>query len=284
MKMLKSKRCQPNNRAAWCDRTMTPTKPRELESLVQIAHDLADAARQNTLPLFRTALEVIAKLDDSPVTVADRSAEASMRSLLGAQVPSHGILGEEHGRERMDAEWLWVLDPIDGTKSFITGSPLWGTLIALLHRGQPMLGLVDMPVLGERWLAVQGQVTLCNGQPVRVSTCQSLAQARIYTTSPDAFKPVEWAAFDVLSRRCALRRFGGDCYSYAQLAGGHIDLVVEAGLQPYDYLAMVSLIQSAGGVMSDWNGQPLGVGSDGRVVAAATPELHAQALAALRAP
>ena len=177
-----------------------------------------------------------------------------------------------------------MLDPIDGTKSFITGSPLWGTLIALLHRGQPMLGLVDMPVLGERWLAVQGQVTLCNGQPVRVSTCQSLAQARIYTTSPDAFKPVEWAAFDVLSRRCALRRFGGDCYSYAQLAGGHIDLVVEAGLQPYDYLAMVSLIQSAGGVMSDWNGQPLGVGSDGRVVAAATPELHAQALAALRAP
>src|SRR3990167_5875722 len=124
MKMLKSKRCQPNNRAAWCDRTMTPTNPRELEDLVQLAHSLADCARQNTLPLFRTALEVMAKLDDSPVTVADRSAEASMRSLLGAQVPSHGILGEEHGRERMDAEWLWVLDPIDGTKSFITGSPL----------------------------------------------------------------------------------------------------------------------------------------------------------------
>lgn len=262
---------------------MTSIEPLELESLLPLAHALADAARQKTLPLFRTALEVTAKLDDSPVTVADRSAEASMRQLLGAQVPSHGILGEEHGRERMDAEYLWVLDPIDGTKSFITGSPLWGTLVALLHRGQPVLGLVDMPVLGERWLGLRGQATLCNGQPVRVSDCRKLASARIYTTSPDAFQPGEWAAFDALSRTCALRRFGGDCYSYAQLAGGHIDLVVEAGLQPYDYLAMVSLIQSAGGVMTDWAGQPLGVDSDGRVVAAATTELHAQALAALRA-
>lgn len=263
---------------------MTSTHPSTLEHLLPLAHALADAARQNTLPLFRTPLEVIAKLDDSPVTVADRSAEASMRSLLGAQVPSHGILGEEHGRERMDAEYLWVLDPIDGTKSFITGSPLWGTLIALLHRGQPVLGLVDMPVLGERWLAQRGQATLCNGQTMHTSGCQNLAQARIYTTSPDAFKPAQWLAFDALSRRCALRRFGGDCYIYAQLAGGYIDLVAEAGLQPYDYLAVVTLVQSAGGVMTDWDGQPLGVGSDGRVLAAATPQLHAQALAALRSP
>jgi len=261
---------------------MTPSTPPELEHLLPMAHALADAARGNTLPLFRTPLEVTAKLDDSPVTVADRAAEASMRELLNTQLPDHGILGEEHGRERMDAEYLWVLDPIDGTKSFITGSPLWGTLVALLHRGQPVLGLVDMPVLGERWLAQRGQRALCNGEPVHTSSCQQLAQAHIYTTSPDAFKPTEWAAFDALSRRCALRRFGGDCYSYAQLAGGYVDLVVEAGLQPYDYLAMVSLVQAAGGVMTDWDGQPLGVGSDGRVVAAATPALHAQALAALR--
>ena len=266
-----------------CDRAMTPTNPSELESLMQIAHSLADTARQNTLPLFRTPLEVIAKLDDSPVTVADRAAEASMRSVLNAQVPSHGILGEEHGRERMDAEYLWVLDPIDGTKSFITGSPLWGTLIALLHQGQPVLGLVDMPVLGERWVAQLGQSARCNGRPVHTSTCQSLDRARIYTTSPDAFKPAEWAVFDALSRRCALRRFGGDCYTYMQLAGSHVDLVVEAGLQPYDYLAVVSLVQSAGGVMTDWDGQPLGVASNGRVLAAATLQLHAQALAALRA-
>ena len=289
---------------------MTSSELNHLQSLLPLACALADVARQRTVPLFRTPLEVIAKLDDSPVTVADRSAEASMRELLAARVPDHGILGEEHGRERMDAEWLWVLDPIDGTKSFITGSPLWGTLIALLHHGQPVLGVLDMPVLDERWLAVRTQATLCNEQPVlgvldmpvlderwlavrtqatqcneqavRVSDCENLTQARVYTTSPDAFKALEWAAFDALSRVCVLRRFGGDCYSYAQLAGGYIDLVVEAGLQPYDYLAMVTLVQQAGGIISDWDGQPLGISSDGRVLAAATPALHAQALVHLR--
>ena len=246
-----------------------------------IAHALANAARQNTMPLFRTRLDITVKPDHSPVTVADRAAEASMRRLLAADCPGHGILGEEHGRERMDADYLWVLDPIDGTKSFITGSPLWGTLVALLHHGQPILGMIDLPALGERWLAQRGQAAYCNEQQVRVSTCQDLTQAFVYTTSPDAFQPAEWAAFDALSQRCALRRFGGDCYIYAQLAGGYIDLVVEAGLQPYDYLAAVSLVEAAGGVMTDWNGQPLGVASDGRVVAAATSQLHVQALEAL---
>ena len=246
-----------------------------------IAHALANAARQNTVPLFRTRLDITVKPDHSPVTVADRAAEASMRRLLAADCPGHGILGEEHGRERMDADYLWVLDPIDGTKSFITGSPLWGTLVALLHHGQPILGMIDLPALGERWLAQRGQAAYCNEQQVRVSTCQDLTQAFVYTTSPDAFQPAEWAAFDALSQRCALRRFGGDCYIYAQLAGGYIDLVVEAGLQPYDYLAAVSLVEAAGGVMTDWNGQPLGVASDGRVVAAATSQLHVQALEAL---
>jgi len=253
-----------------------------VERFLPLAHALADAARSATVPLYRTPLDVIAKADESPVTVADRSAEAAMRSLLNAQCPEHGILGEEHGRERMDAEFLWVLDPIDGTKSFITGSPLWGTLIALLHCGTPVLGLVDMPMLGERWLARSGHATQCNESAVHTSACQTLAQARLYTTSPDAFLPADWLRFDALSRRCALRRFGGDCYAYAQLAGGHVDLVVEAGLQPYDYLSMVSLVQCAGGVITDWNGDALSVSSDGRVLAAATPALHALALQQLR--
>lgn len=263
-------------------RDMTPSTLSETKALVELAHAIADAARRNTVPLFRTRLEITTKLDDSPVTVADRSAEASMRLLINQHMPSHGILGEEHGREHMDAQYIWVLDPIDGTKSFITGSPLWGTLIALLHHGQPVLGLMDMPMLGERWLAQRGHGAQCNGRAVQVSTHRPLAQAVIYSTSPDAFKPDEWAAFDALSRRCALRRFGGDCYSYAQLAGGHVDLVVEAGLQPYDYLAAATLVQEAGGTMTDWNGQDLGIASDGRVLAAATPALHAQALAALQ--
>jgi myo-inositol-1(or 4)-monophosphatase len=247
-----------------------------------LAQQLASVARQHTLPLFRTLLTVTSKADASPVTIADRSAEAAMRGLITEHFPAHGIYGEEHGQERIDAPYLWVLDPIDGTKSFITGSPLWGTLVALLHHGQPVIGLVDMPMLGETWLAQQGQATLCNGRPVHTSDCRELQQARIYTTSPDAFGAADWAAFDALSRRCSLRRFGGDCYSYAQLAGGHIDLVVEAGLQPYDYLPMVALLQSAGGVISDWQGQPLSVASDGRVLAAASAELHAQALAGLQ--
>ena len=261
---------------------MTEFSRSEAQALLSLAHDIADAARQHTVPLFRTRLEVTTKLDDSPVTAADRSAEAGMRRVINERMPAHGILGEEHGREHMDAEYLWVLDPIDGTKSFITGSPLWGTLIALLHRGQPLLGLVDMPMLGERWVAQRGQGAQCNGQAVHVSVHKDLSQALIYSTSPDAFHPDEWQAFDALSLRCALRRFGGDCYSYAQLAGGHIDLVVEANLQPYDYLAAAALVHEAGGIMTDWNGRALGVGSDGRVVAAATHTLHAEALAALR--
>ncbi|MFT3720511.1 histidinol-phosphatase [Pseudorhodoferax sp.] len=247
-----------------------------------LAHALADAARAHALPYFRTPLDVISKADESPVTRADRETEAAMRALLAEHAPTHGILGEEHGRERLQAEYVWVLDPIDGTKSFITGSPLWGTLVALLRHGQPVLGLADMPLLGERWVGIAGQGAARNGQPVQVRSCQTLAEARIQSTSPDMFNPAEWAAFDALSRACALRRFGGDCYAYAQLAGGQIDLVVETGLQPYDYLALAPLVTEAGGVMTDWRGQPLDMESDGRVVAAATPALHAQALAYLK--
>lgn len=254
------------------------TLPTPASPLLALAHALADAARAHSLRYFRTPLDVLTKSDESPVTIADREAEAAMRAVLQAQAPTHGILGEEHGRERLDAEYVWVIDPIDGTKSFITGSPLWGTLVALLHQGQPVLGLMDLPVLGERWLGVANEATQCNGRTMRASACESLAQARIYTTSPDAFGGDEWRRFDALSRECALRRFGGDCYAYAQLAAGHVDLVVEAGLQPYDYLSLVCMVEGAGGCITDWQGRALSVESDGRVVAAATPALHALAL------
>lgn len=246
--------------------------------LSSLSHRLADIAAQHSLPNFRTPLEVHAKADASPVTMADRAAEAAMRALLREVVPTHGILGEEHGRERLDADHVWVLDPIDGTKSFITGSPLWGTLIALVHRGRAELGLIDMPVLGERWIGSAGHGAHRNGRAVRTSGCTMLAKARIVTTSPDAFAPDEWAAYDTLSRACAMRRFGGDCYGYAQLAGGHVDLVAECQLQPYDYMALVGVVEGAGGVITDWRGRQLGIHSDGRVLASATAELHRQAL------
>ena len=259
------------------------TAPSSPADDLRVAHSLADAAAAHSLRLFRTPLEIIAKADESPVTQADRAAESAMRDILAAERPAEGIFGEEHGRERLDAERIWVLDPIDGTRSFITGSPLWGTLIALVRGGQVELGMVDMPVLGERWVGQAGVGAQRNGQPVRARDCRSVAEARIVTTSPDIFNAADWMAFDRLSRQCAMRRFGGDCYGYAQLAGGTIDLVVETGLQPYDYLGPTGLIEAAGGIVTDWEGRPLGLHSDGRVIAAATRELHRQALAVLTA-
>jgi len=247
----------------------------------RLAMQLANEAGSAALRWFRSRVEVLTKADDSPVTVADREVERALRERLAAVRPDHGLLGEEHGRERLDADWVWVIDPIDGTKAFITGSPLWGNLLALLWRGRPVLGLVNLPALGERWLGSSGQQSTWNGTPCHASACTRLADARVYTTSPDAFDAAGWLAFDRLSRQAALRRFGGDCHSYGSLASGHVDLVVESGLQPYDYLALVPVIEGAGGVISDWQGRPLHMASDGRVVAAATPALHAQALAGL---
>ena len=250
--------------------------------LLRTAHALADAAAAQSLPHFRQPLDVITKADASPVTLADRAAETAMRAVLARERPGDGILGEEHGRERLDAERVWVLDPIDGTRSFITGSPLWGTLVGLVEGGAMTLGLVDLPVLQERWVGQRGAGATCNGAPVHTSACATLAEARIGCTSPDIFNPAQWARFDALSRQCAMRRFGGDCFVYMQLAGGYIDLVVEAGLQPYDYTALVGVIEAAGGIVTDWEGQPLTLASDGHVVAAATPALHRQVLDALR--
>ena len=269
---------------------MLTTRP----PFLQIADALADAAAAESMRYFRTPLAIVTKADASPVTLADRAAETAMRTILGAQRPADGIYGEEHGAAQLDADHIWVLDPIDGTRSFITGSPLWGTLIGLMEcavgdgnasgrgMGRIVLGMIDMPVLGERWVGQAGLGAQRNGVPVQVSQCTALAEARIVTTSPDIFAPAEWQAFDLLSRRCAMRRFGGDCYGYAQLAGGSIDLVVESGLQPYDYLGPAGLIEAAGGVITDWRGQPLGLHSDGRVLAAATVALHAEAVLALR--
>ena len=259
---------------------MSPPIP----DLLSIAHALADAAAAQSMHYFRTPLDIVTKADASPVTLADRAAETAMREILAERAAADGIFGEEHGLERLDADRVWVLDPIDGTRSFITGSPLWGTLIGVLQGPRVVLGMVDMPVLKERWIGQAGQAgqgATRNGQPVRASGCTAVAQARIVTTSPDIFAPADWQAFDRLSRQCAMRRFGGDCYGYAQLAGGTIDLVVETGLQPYDYLGPAGLIEAAGGVITDWNGKPLGLASDGRVIAAATPELHSQAMAML---
>ncbi len=207
-----------------------------------------------------------------------------MRALITEAFPAHGILGEEYGTEREDAEFLWVLDPIDGTKSFISGVPLFGTLIALLRDGVPVLGVIDQPILQERWLGIAGVGTTLNGAPARTRTCPELADASLFATSPDMFQGADADAFARLAAGVRLVRHGADCYASGLLASGFVDLVVEASLAPYDYCALVPVIQGAGGIATDWDGQPLGLASDGRFAAAGDPAAHAQALARLAGP
>ncbi len=250
-------------------------------SHIALAHTLADAAGAVARRYFRQKIAVVDKPDLTPVTIADREAEAAMRRLIEAALPDHGIIGEEHGRTRADAEYVWVLDPIDGTKSFISGIPLFGTLIALTHRGRPVLGVIDQPVLRERWIGVAGEATTLNGAPVRCRPAAALDRATLYSTSPDMFTGADAARFARLKGAVKLARYGADCYAYAQLASGFIDLVVERDLKPYDYCAVVPVIAGAGGVTSDWEGRPLDVGSDGRVIACGDPSLLAAARTAL---
>jgi len=255
----------------------------DLPSLLRFAHRLADTARPITLSYFRKPLPVEHKADDSPVTVADRETEAALRAMIAQHFPGHGIYGEEHGSVNPEGPYTWVIDPIDGTRAFISGFPLFGTLIGLLEQGRPLLGVLEMPALGERWIGAREHGSSLNGRPCQVSRCQHLEQAILYSTSPDMFHGDDLARYQALAATVALRRFGGDCYSYGLLASGHVDLVVEADLAPYDYLALVPVVENAGGCISDWRGRPLSLDSDGRVVAAATPALHQQALARLGA-
>lgn len=260
----------------------TPQPP-ELASLAVLAGQFADQARQKSMRWFRSPLEVLTKLDDSPVTIADREVEYVLRQCISQHNPEHGIWGEEHGRTRMDADYVWIVDPIDGTRSFISGSPLWGTLLALLFQGQPCLGVIDIPSTGERWTGQRGSGTQFNGTPCHTSLCTSLDDAVLLSTTPDMFAPAERAAFEAVSRSVRMRRFGGDCYCYGLLASGHVDIVVESDLQPYDYMSLIPIIEGAGGCITDWSGNTLNLDSGGQVVATANPQLHEQALALLRA-
>lgn len=243
------------------------------EQQIALAHALADAAGAVVRRYFRQSVAVDDKPDLTPVTIADREAEAAMRRLIAARFPDHGIIGEELGRDRADAELVWVLDPIDGTKSFISGIPLFGTLIALAHRGQPVLGIIDQPVLGERWVGATGRATTMNGAPARCRAAGALAQATLFSTSPEMFQGADASRFARLRQAVKLVRYGADCYAYAQLASGFVDIVVERDLKPYDYCALAPVIAGAGGVMRDWNGRALDLNSDGRVVACGDPRL-----------
>lgn len=249
------------------------------EEFIGFANELADAARAVVARYFRTPYDVIAKQDESPVTVADREAESVIRALIEERYPDHGIFGEEHGQVRMDARYVWVLDPIDGTRAFIAGMPVFGTLIALADRGVPVLGVLDQPILKERWLGALGHGTTFNGKPVRTRDCGGLDSARLYTTAPDLFNTeARRAAFYRLYDQVELPRYGGDCYSTGLIASGCVDLHVECGLKPYDYMALAPIIRAAGGLATTWSGAPLTLTSGDTFLGAAAESVHAPAV------
>ena len=248
---------------------------------IALAETLADAAGDIARRYFRKKIGVQQKADRSPVTIADRAAEKAMRRLIEIAFPFDGIVGEEFGARNADADYVWVLDPIDGTKSFISGVPLFGTLIALTYRGRPVLGVIDQPVQRERWLGAAGRKTTFNGRAIKTRRCAGLGAATLYATAPEMFAKRNATAFERLRRKVKLARFGADCYAYGLLASGFIDLVVEADLKPYDFCALLPVIEGAGGRMTDWQGRALTLRSDGRVIASGDPRLLAKARAIL---
>jgi myo-inositol-1(or 4)-monophosphatase len=218
------------------------------------------------------------------VTRADRDAEAAMRALLLARFPEHGVMGEEHGTIRGDAEWLWVLDPIDGTRAFLTGRPLFGTLIGLLHRGRPVLGVIDQAATGERWIGVAGQATRFAGPfggTAGCRPCAALAEAELAATSPDVFTEATAPRFDALKRRVRRTSWGGDCYAYGLLALGLLDIVADDTMKPWDWAALVPVVEGAGGRVTDWRGAPLTLDSAGDVLAVGDAALLPQVSALL---
>ncbi len=245
---------------------------------MDFANKLADASGDILRRWFTTNISTSQKADLSPVTEADREVEQKIRSMIEYTSPEHGIIGEEFGNIRPDSPYQWIIDPIDGTKSFIAGYPIFTTLISLFYNNKPLLGIIDQPILRERWAAITGEKTLFNGSPLpALATQKTLEEANIATTSLTYFTTEELLKFNKLKEKSATVIHGGDAYAYAMLANGKIDIVIDAGLKPYDFCALISIIEGVGGIISDWAGNPLTPASDGRVIACKNKLLHKEA-------
>ena len=262
--------------------------PRELvaDMYLQFAEELADASREAIRPWFRSELEVERKSDGSPVTQADRAAETAIRERICSRYPNHGIVGEEFGADQADAEWVWVIDPIDGTGAFISGLPTFGTLIGLVRDGVPVLGVLDQPILTERWTGLSfpelSPRATHDTHVIHTSSTTEFGERDRFRIRPDDVQRVrERDAWNGLSSSLYRARYGIDCYAYGLLASGFVDIVCEASLKSWDYIALVPIVRGAGGQMTDWDGEPLSLDSKDRVLASASHELHRAALARL---
>lgn len=245
------------------------------------AHDLADIARHIIQNADKDNRRPVAKLDASPVTATDKAVELRLRECINDRFPDHGILGEEFGAEGLDREFVWVLDPIDGTKAFVAGLPVFGTLISLAHGGNPVIGLIDNPTTGDRWFGVSGEATTLNNVPIRSASTIALEEAFMSTGNPDAFDDDHKQRLEHLQRTTRWCVFGGSCISYGRIADGSLDICIDEGLSPFDYCALVPVINGAGGRITDWHGAPLTITSGSQCIASANETLHAQVLTGL---
>jgi len=253
------------------------------QEFVNLAHRMADAAGDVIRPHFREKIDIIGKADDSPVTIADRDAELAMRALIEAEYPGHGIFGEEFGEIRTDAEYVWVLDPIDGTHSFISGSPTFGCLICLTRNKTPILGIMDQPISKERWVGANGRSTL-NDQIIHTRDCASIGEASLFAWGAELFDGDHENPFRRLHADVKRTRFGYDCYAYGLLSLGLVDIVADCDMKPYDYCALVPIVENAGGRMTDWAGASLTLNTPGLVLASGDATLHEAVLKLLNAP
>lgn len=264
--------------------TGSSVAPAEMDRLIAAAEAAADVAGAVVRPFFRAGLGVDQKADRSPVTIADRTAEQAMRAVLSERFPEHGVLGEEFGLDRPEARLRWVLDPIDGTRAFITGRPTFGTLVALLDGDRPILGVIDQPVTRERWVGAVGRRTRFSGPlggRAGCRACPALAQAELSCTSAEMMAGDAWPRWQRLAAAVRRNYWGGDCYAYGLLALGQIDVVAERSMKLWDWAALVPVVEGAGGRVTDWAGATLRPDGDGTVLAVGDPALLAPAVALL---
>jgi histidinol phosphatase-like enzyme (inositol monophosphatase family) len=248
---------------------------------LDFAHTLADISGERLRFYYRNFGLVQTKTDESPVTIADQETEDLLRHHIKTHYPEHGIIGEEHGNTNEKNDYVWVLDPIDGTASYIVGRPIFGTLISLLYKGEPILGIIDQPILRERWAASKGEGVRLNHNVTSARKCPSLNEAVLCTTGPQYFTPAQKNIFDRISAKAKQVTYGGDCYNYALLASGTVDIVIEAGLKLHDFAALKVIVEEAGGTISDWRGNSLSASSDGTILATCDAKLHQSILTQL---
>jgi inositol-phosphate phosphatase/L-galactose 1-phosphate phosphatase/histidinol-phosphatase len=252
------------------------------DEFIAFAAELANANGRHALGYFQTPFEVIHKADNSPVTVADKDGEELMRQMIREAWPAHGIMGEEFPPEGEDADYVWLLDPIDGTAAFVAGMPMFGMLITLLHHRRPILGVIDHPALRQRWIGARGHATLFDGKPAKVRSCAHIENAVLLCAGPNYFFGADRDRFMALSDRVRIVNYGGFAYSYGLLAAGHCDIVVDGGMKPHDYMPMLPIVEGGGGRITDWHGESMGWGSMEEVVVVGDHTLLDPTLDALR--